>query len=119
MSRDKGNYYETIAKNHIIQLGGQVLLMNYHALCGELDLIILDENEIAFVEVKYRKSNAFGGAINAVTKSKQSKIIKTAQHYLVKNKKYAKMPCRFDVLCIDGQLTIEWLKHAFVMSTNF
>tara|TARA_B110000879_G_C10917040_1_gene410586 strand:- start:333 stop:692 length:360 start_codon:yes stop_codon:yes gene_type:complete len=119
MSRAKGNHYETMAKDYLINAGCQIICTNYESLCGELDLIIQDHQEIAFIEVKYRKNNLYGGAAQAVNKAKQRKIIKTAQHYLVKNKNYAKMPCRFDVLCIDGNLTVEWLKHAFVMHTNF
>lgn len=119
MSRLQGNHYESIAKDYFIKLGCDVIVANYHAPCGEIDLIIKEGTELAFIEVKYRKNNAFGGAIYAVNKSKQNKIIKTAQHYLAKNKNYAKMPCRFDVLCINGQLEVEWFKSAFVMQTNF
>jgi putative endonuclease len=119
MSRAQGDHYELMAKQYLTKAHCKIIATNYLAPCGELDLIIQDNKEIAFVEVKYRKNNAFGGAISAVSKSKQAKIIKTAQHYLVKNKKYDKMPCRFDVLCISGQLHIEWLKSAFIMSTHF
>lgn len=114
MSRQQGNHYENIAKLYLTNQGSKLLCSNYQALCGEIDLIIKDKQEIAFVEVKHRKNNQFGGAIYTITKAKQRKIIRTAQHYLVTNKKYAKMPCRFDVLCIEGEQHIEWIKNAFI-----
>lgn len=115
MSRAQGDHYEKMAEQYLINAGCQVLCMNYHSLCGEIDIIIKDKSDIAFVEVKYRRNTYFGGAVATVTKTKQHKIIKTAQHYLVTNKKYDKMPCRFDVLCIDGDQNIEWLKSAFTL----
>jgi putative endonuclease len=115
MSRQQGEQYELLAANYLLTAGCNIIEKNYQARFGEIDLIVMDGQELAFIEVKYRASLQFGGANHAVTKSKQRKIIKTAQLYLVTHKKYDKMACRFDVLCIDSSLTIEWLKHAFML----
>lgn len=119
MSRLQGEQYELLANNYLVTAGCKIIENNYQARCGEIDIIAIDEQTLIFVEVKYRSSLQFGGASSAVTKTKQKKIIKTAQYYLVTHKKYDKMECRFDVLGIDGQLNIEWLKHAFMITTNF
>jgi putative endonuclease len=63
------------------------------------------------VEVRQRSSQKFGGAAASVTTTKQGRIIKAAQIYL--QQKSCELPCRFDVVLIDGEHKIEWLKNAF------
>jgi putative endonuclease len=69
-----------------------------------------------FVEVKYRKNDDWVSAAQSVTKSKQRKIIKAAQLFLLQNKKYKDLICRFDVVAIEGEKDnpkINWIKNAF------
>lgn len=119
MSRTKGAHYETVAKQYITQAGCKILSENFYTHCGEIDLIAQDSDEIAFIEVKYRANAQFGGALYSITKTKQRKLVKAAQYYLIKNHKYNQMPCRFDVICIDAHLEIEWIKYAFNMQSFF
>lgn len=89
---------------------------NYNARCGEIDLIMKDEGELVFVEVRSRHKNSYASALESVTPSKQRKLRLTAEHYL--NKHYRNHPpaCRFDVVAIDLTQTgfkIEWIKNAF------
>jgi len=88
---------------------------NYHCRYGEIDLIMWDELYLVFVEVRYRKSNLFGGAIESIDQRKQVKLRRSAQDYLIKLKNN-EPPCRFDVLCISGNLNkpdYQWVKNAF------
>ncbi len=71
-----------------------------------------DAETLVFVEVKYRRSADWGGAINAVTTAKQQKIIKTAQTYLLQNR-LIQTNVRFDVVAITHNHTIDWIKNAF------
>ena len=78
---------------------------------GEVDLILRDrDGTLVFVEVRKRRTSAFGGAAGSVTYSKQRSIVLAAHHFL---RNYGSPPpCRFDVVAIeDGR--IEWLKAAF------
>jgi len=73
----------------------------------------MNDNEcITFVEVKYRKSNAFGSAAESVTKAKQRKVKLAAQVFAQMHRQYSQSPFRFDVLAIDGQ-EINWIQNAF------
>lgn len=88
---------------------------NYHCKGGEIDLIMQQQRALVFVEVRFRKSAAFGSAAASVTRSKQQKIITAAQHFLMDNSKLANLPCRFDVVAITaGQ--IEWIENAFTLN---
>jgi putative endonuclease len=78
---------------------------------GEIDLIMLDsDGTLVFVEVRQRSQRAQGGAAASVGSRKQRRLVRAAQHYLMRLRTLP--PCRFDVLAIDGQ-HIEWLQAAF------
>ena len=71
-----------------------------------------DDKTLIFIEVKYRKSANFGTAQEMVSKSKQQKIINTANIFLEQNPQYQNYECRFDVIAINNN-DIEWIKSAF------
>ena len=65
-----------------------------------------------FVEVKYRKNDFFGSAIEMVTQEKQNRILASSQAYLLK-KNWDKN-VRYDIIGVSkGSGNIEWLKNAF------
>ena len=116
MSRNKGDHFEQLAQMYLKQAGVKILELNFNSRFGEIDLIIIDDNTLSFVEVRYRKNDSFGGAIASVTRAKQLKLIKTAQYYLAIHPNYDKMACRFDVITINNKMDIEWIKSAFLSS---
>jgi putative endonuclease len=78
---------------------------------GEIDLVMRDcDGTLVFVEVRERRSSGHGGAAASVTRGKQQRVIRAAQHYLLRLPSLP--PCRFDVLAIDAD-GITWLKAAF------
>ncbi len=82
---------------------------------GEIDLIMRDrDGTLVFVEVRARAASAqgqgHGGAAASVGGRKQQRLIRAAQHYLLRLPVLP--PCRFDVVAIDGD-GIEWLQAAF------
>ncbi len=111
-SKDTGDRAEHLALEHLLQNGLTLVTQNYHCKFGEVDLIVNDNNTLVFVEVRYRKNDRFGSALESVTKSKQDKIATTARHYLAKHKLGESRPIRFDVIGITAH-NIEWIKHAF------
>ncbi len=115
MSLQEGYKAESIALNFLKKHGLSLKANNYRCKLGEIDLIMRDGIYLVFIEVKMRKSNDFGGAIASITKSKQTKIKKTASLYLLQNNCYDDYPVRFDVITIQGNPPeINWLKNAFM-----
>lgn len=84
---------------------------NFRCKHGELDLVMLDQQTLVIVEVRFRKSDAFGGAIASVTAKKRAKIVATTQYYLAENS--VKNTVRFDVVAISGSSGLNWIKNAF------
>jgi putative endonuclease len=114
-----GNKAEALALDHLKQQGLSLIEQNYLTKLGEIDIIMLDKtaDTLVFVEVRYRKSNNYGTAIETVTRSKQQKLMRTAQQYLQKHPTYQHFLCRFDVVGVESDLkypTITWIQSAFV-----
>ena len=74
---------------------------------GEIDLIMLDNDYIVFVEVKTRMTAGPGSGLAAVNRKKQQRIARAATLYLLQ-KNWLNRPIRFDVIEVrkDGILYI-------------
>jgi putative endonuclease len=70
-----------------------------------------DNDTLVFAEVRKRGSENFGGAAASIDQRKQTKLIRTAQHYLQHLKQIP--PCRFDAILLNSNNHIEWVKNAF------
>lgn len=117
-TRKQGELTEKLAAQYLEKKGLKLLAQNFHSRFGELDLIMLDNNSLVFVEVRYRRSNNFGSGAETITAGKQSKLIKTASVYLQQHAKMNKYPARFDVVSISGsvetgKLEFNWIENAF------
>lgn len=112
-----GNQAEKLALQYLQDQGLKLVKKNYTTKLGEIDIIMLEEfsSSIVFVEVRYRKSNFHGKALETVNYHKQQKIIKTARIFL-QNSMYDNFDCRFDVVALNQDLQynkIQWVKNAF------
>ena len=103
---------EQLAAEYLIDNGYTVLERNFRSRTGEIDIIASKDNYLVFIEVKYRSSNRYGAAIEAVNYKKQQTIRKVASYYLATKYNSCDIPCRFDVLGIDGG-AITHIKNAF------
>jgi putative endonuclease len=68
------------------------------------------------VEIRYRRSNRFGGAEETVDHRKQARLIATAAHYLQRHPRADRRPSRFDVVALlaDGEgYRVQWIADAF------
>jgi putative endonuclease len=73
---------------------------NWQGPAGELDLVVEGRGEVVFVEVKTRRGDLFGGAVEAVHDAKRRSLARTAAAYLGRYELWQR-PCRFDVLTIE------------------
>lgn len=114
----QGNAAEAEACAHLQQQGLKLLARNVRYPFGEVDLVMLAAATVVFVEVRFRKSTAFGGAAVSVDAGKRRKIARAAQAWLGMNPKHAKAPCRFDVVAVTpgtDSLRCEWIAAAFTL----
>lgn len=118
-SRDRGQDAEQACCKYLQQQGLKLLAKNYHGRRGELDLVMRDNNTVVFVEVRYRRNNTYGGALESITSSKQEKLRLTAEQYLQRETELQNG--RFDVVAMTEKVqnngsnsySFEWIKNAF------
>jgi putative endonuclease len=111
VNRD-GGPAERLAAAFLEREGFTILERNYRCRFGEIDLIASSGATLVFVEVRARKSEAYGGAAGSITATKRRRIVATARHYLARQR--ANRACRFDVVLVRGaRQEIEWLQDAF------
>lgn len=79
--KDEGKRGEEIAADFLKKQGCEILVKNFRAKSGEVDIIALDKNTLVFVEVKTRKSFEYGLPIEAITKRKIKSIVNVAQYF--------------------------------------
>lgn len=108
----KGWLAEARALRYLRSKGLLFVTRNYTCRVGEIDLIMRDGTTLVFVEVRARSSDRYGGAAASITLAKQKKIVRAAELYLATTADLSDMPCRFDVIAIEGR-HISWLQHAF------
>lgn len=114
--RARGQHIELAVEAHLQQHGLQTVARNFQRRTGEIDLVMRERDTLVFVEVRFRKSDAFGSPIESVTASKQRKLLQTAQLFLVAHAQWRAAPCRFDIVAArpsEQGLQLEWIKNAF------
>ena len=83
---------------------------------GELDLVMRDGDTVVFVEVRYRRSAAFGGGFASVDAGKRRRLVLAARQFLAAHRDLRDAPCRFDVIDASGDPAapkLQWLRDAF------
>lgn len=116
MSRASGQQWERVAERWLRDRGARILKRNFNCRGGEIDLVIADDGDIAFVEVKYRASAGYGDGAAHVTYTKQRRIERAARVYLQYHVHAQDQVCRFDVVSIGESprgAKIQWIKNAF------
>lgn len=112
----KGKWAEKTALVFLQKQGLVLIEKNYRTRSGEIDLIMQDNNTIAFIEVRYRSSDSYVKAVETIDRRKCERIIRTSQHYLLTCHQPGGFTCRFDVITITGDRKspeIGWIKNAF------
>jgi putative endonuclease len=111
VSRAIGDEAEARAAQYLQKKGYRIVARNWCCRGGELDLVCDDKGTLVFVEVRARKDDRHGAAVETVRDLKRRRLIHAAQQYLVKHA-LDDRPCRFDVVAVTGE-AVEHYEDAF------
>lgn len=110
--REQGSFYEQKARVFLEQQGLRFVAANQYFKGGELDLIMQDGQTIVFVEVRQRKSDRYGSAVESIDYRKQQKWQNAANMWLLKQHQSLETTnCRFDVVAFDGSQSPLWIPN--------
>ena len=110
-ARQTGDDKEALARRFLEQHGLRHVAHNVRCRHGEIDLVMRDAETLIFVEVRYRRSERFGGAAASVDRRKQARLTAAAGFYLQRHP--SDLPCRFDVVAIGIGDQVQWIRNAF------
>lgn|SRR5690554_3497991 len=77
-----GAYGERLVARSLAEQGWTVVDRNWRCEYGEIDIVAIDGDCLVIVEVKTRRSDAYGGAIEAVTRRKLVRLRRLAASWL-------------------------------------
>ena len=98
--RELGNFGERVAKAHLESKGYRVLATNFRVREGEVDLVTERDGVVAFVEVKTRRGDSMGAAVESIDARKARRLLLAAQAF---GQQHPDLPPgrRIDLIAID------------------
>jgi len=101
LNRTKGAFGEDLAVRFLCTKGFRVLERNWTCRWGELDAVCIHNSVLVFVEVKYKSSDRYGSAFEALDYKKKKHLLKTIRYYLLR-KSHLTALWRLDAVCLTG-----------------
>lgn len=123
-TRHRGDRAETAALWYLRRRGLRLLERNYSCRFGEIDLVCWQARTIVFVEVRLRDESSWTTPAESVTRAKQRKLLRTAEHFIAKmhdrrgrfGLPSAVTDYRFDVVSVTKRHCrhrCSWIRNAF------
>ena len=112
-NKNKGFKYEEIAKKYLLINNYCIIEENFISKFGEIDIVAQKKGRLHFIEVKGRLNTWHGYPREAVTFTKQKRLISAAKYYFMLKGK-DDFPCQFDVIeVILESREINLIENAF------
>ena len=109
----KGAMGEVLAARFLRSKGYGILSSNFRCRFGEIDIIVSDKRYLVFVEVKTRREDSRYLPREAVTITKQRKLLQTAAMYM--SRFPTELQPRFDVVEVvtaaDDSMRVVEINH--------
>jgi putative endonuclease len=121
-SRLSGQQAENMACDYLLKRGMTLVERNFRTRRGEIDLIMYDRQVLGFVEVKYRHSNRFGSAEEAINRAKLTRLRAAASAFL-QQRQPSSQAFRLDALTLVPLLDsrhsyrYNWIKKYLAVTT--
>jgi putative endonuclease len=97
--KELGRKGEAAAAAYLQRVGMTVAEMNWRTASGEIDIVAWDGPDLVMVEVKTRRSERMGTPEEAVSASKQRRLVRLARAYIAETGARPRV-VRFDVVAL-------------------
>jgi len=95
--QELGRIGEAHAARYLASRGYRIRERNFRAAAGEVDIVAEHDGLLAFIEVKARSSERFGGPSESVTSWKRARIAQVADAYIAA-REGRERAMRFDIV---------------------
>ena len=109
LHNDFGRISEDRAAAYLMARGYTIRDRNWRIGHKELDIVAQKNDTLVIVEVKARKSDRYGDAVDAVTDDKICKIVQAAEAYVRYHR--INLNVRFDIITITGEAGRQIVEH--------
>lgn len=98
--RELGDFGERVARAHLESKGYRVIETNFRTREGEIDIVAQQDDVVVFVEVKTRRGDAMGSALEAIDRRKAERLLLASEAY---GQQHPELPedRRIDLIAID------------------
>ena len=113
---NNGQRAEQLAQQFLQSNGLKLIQTNVRYKFGEIDLVMQEQNTIVFVEVKYRKHQHYGGALESLGAAQTRRLKRSASAWLQRYDPALQRPSRFDLVAITAGFSVSdcvWIKNIF------
>jgi putative endonuclease len=101
-TRERGADGESVAARYLEEQGFRILERNFRIRRGEVDIIAVRGEILAFCEVKTWRSLPMESLEHAISRDKRRRIVTTAAFFLSRNPSFRNHQARFDVLYVPA-----------------
>lgn len=98
--RARGAAVEQFVAEQLQSAGYVILDRNWHVRGGELDIVALDGDVVAFVEVRARRAGSRVSAEDSVGPTKLNRLVRSAQRYLQSHPEHSDRFWRIDLVAV-------------------
>ena len=119
-NRRLGQWGERQARLHLEAKGYAIVASNFRCRAGEIDLVARKDGELVFVEVKTRRGNVYGSAVESISPARAERLANVAEEFLLSRLAdgyHSGTSWRIDLVCLslDRQgklLSVSHIPHA-------
>ena len=93
-----GQLGESIAREYLQKKGYKIIEQNYRTKYAEIDLVVVKENILVFMEVRTRTGEMFGTPEESINRKKRKKLMRNAVAYIARRRN--RQVYRIDAVCV-------------------
>jgi len=109
----RGREGEEMASQYLVDAGWLILSRNFRARRGEIDIVALCGEILAFIEVKTINRYTQEDLQHVMGAKKRRSIIETSKLFLAMNRKYNQYRVRYDVMLVQRNACARHMEGAF------
>ena len=111
---EKGRQGEAAAADFLESEGWTIAARNWRCPAGELDIVALRGEDLAFVEVKTVDAYGPESAARRLGPAKRRHIVESSKYFLALKREYNRMRPRYDVILVRGSAVCRHIPRAFL-----
>lgn len=116
-----GRDAEGFVASQLVRQGYQVIARNQRTRFYEIDIIATKQQQLRFIEVKYRRFSGSGDGLEAITQTKINRLTRAVTSWLADHQEYADCDISLDVAAVSssgGDYNLQYIENITSLLSN-